>query len=84
MGVFSIVTGVLFIAAFAGIASGGAGPTVIAFILAVVLAFTWLALTCIRLYRRVLETHPRKEDIMRYFVLAQGDHPAGLSARRRS
>ena len=52
-GVFSIATGILFIAAFVGIASGGAGPTVIAFSLAVVLAFAWLALTCIRLYRRV-------------------------------
>ncbi|GAA1991410.1 DUF998 domain-containing protein [Microbacterium pumilum] len=52
-GVFSIATGVLFIAAFGGIASGGAGPMVIAFIFAVVLAFAWLGLTCIRLYRRV-------------------------------
>lgn len=52
-GMFSIVTGVLFIGAFVGIASGGAGLTVIAFVFAVVLAFTWLALTCIRLYRRV-------------------------------
>ena len=52
-GVFSIATGVLFLAAFMGIASGGTGPTVIAFIAAVLLAWTWLALTCLDLYRRV-------------------------------
>jgi len=53
-GAFSITTGVLFLAAFMGIASGGAGATVIAFIAAVVLAFTWLALFCLYLYRRVV------------------------------
>jgi hypothetical membrane protein len=52
-GAFSIATGILFLAAFAGIASGGTGPTVIAFTAAVLLAWTWLALICIRLYRRV-------------------------------
>ena len=52
-GIFSITTGVLFIAAFVGIASAGVGPTVIAFVLAVILAYAWLALTCIHLYRRV-------------------------------
>ncbi|MFC9687811.1 DUF998 domain-containing protein [Kribbella sp. NPDC056951] len=41
---FSTATGILFFAAFAGL-SGGAGsrPTIIAFDLAVVLAWTWLA-----------------------------------------
>jgi hypothetical membrane protein len=52
-GVFSIVSGVVFVAAFVGIAGGGAGPTVITFVLAVMLAFTWLTLTSLRLYRRV-------------------------------
>ena len=51
-GVFAIVTGVLFIGAFVGIASGGAGPTVPAFVGAVVLAWTWLTLTSLDLYRQ--------------------------------
>jgi hypothetical membrane protein len=52
-GTFSIVSGLLFIAAFVGIAAGGAGPTVITFVIAIILAFTWLTLTSLRLYRRV-------------------------------
>ncbi len=44
--VFSLVTGVLFLAAFAGIASGGSptGFGVLAFTAAIVLAWTWLFL----------------------------------------
>lgn len=52
-GVFSIVTGVFFVSSFVGIASGGTGPTVVAFTAGVFLAWTWLALICIRLYHRV-------------------------------
>jgi len=51
-GVFSIVTGIVYLAAFVGIASGTAGAPVIAFTVAVFLAFGWLAGLCIHLYRR--------------------------------
>ena len=52
--VFSLVTGVLFVAAFAGIATGGAANSagVLAFTGAVILAWTWLALLSAHLYRR--------------------------------
>ena len=52
--VFSLVTGVLFFAAFAGIATGGAPSSagVLAFTGAVILAWTWLALVSAHLYRR--------------------------------
>jgi hypothetical protein len=51
---FSLVTGVLFLAAFAGIAIGGAAssPGVLAFTGAVILAWTWLALVSAYLYHR--------------------------------
>lgn len=48
---FSRVTGILFLGAFAGIASGSHGPTTLAFVAAVVLAWTWLAAVCIHFYR---------------------------------
>lgn len=52
MAVFSAVTGIVFLAAFVGIASGSAGPlTTLPFVVAVVLAFSWLATVCVRLYR---------------------------------
>jgi hypothetical protein len=52
--IFSLVTGVLFLAAFAGIATGGAASSagVLAFTGAVILAWTWLALVSAYLYRR--------------------------------
>jgi hypothetical protein len=52
--VFSLITGVLFVAAFAGIATGGAASSagVLAFTGAVILAWTWLALVSAHLYRR--------------------------------
>ena len=52
---FSLTTGVLFFAAFAGIATGGAASSagVLAFTGAVILAWTWLALVSAHLYRRV-------------------------------
>jgi hypothetical protein len=42
--IYSVVTGVLFLAAFAGIASGSQGGVTIAFSLAVVLCFTWISM----------------------------------------
>jgi hypothetical protein len=46
---YSAVTGVMFLAAFAGIASGNASPVLnIAFGLAVVVAWTWVSLLCAR------------------------------------
>jgi hypothetical protein len=44
---YSAATGILFFGAFAGLSAGaGSRPTIIAFDLAVVLAWTWLAATC--------------------------------------
>lgn len=48
---FSRVTGVAFLAAFAGIASGSHGPTTPAFVAAVLLVWAWLATVCIHFYR---------------------------------
>jgi hypothetical protein len=50
--VFSRVTGVLFLAAFAGIASGSTGPTTLAFVAAVLLSFVWLGSVCVRVAGR--------------------------------
>lgn len=52
---FSIVTGVVFLAAFAGIASGSHGPTTLAFVAAVGLVWTWLATVCIHFYRALAD-----------------------------
>ena len=50
---FSRITGVLFLVAFAGLASGSASPVVVlGFWLALLLAWTWLAVTSLDLYRR--------------------------------
>lgn len=50
---FSRVTGVLFLAAFVGISSGaGSAATVLPFVAAVVLAWTWLAALAAHLYNR--------------------------------
>ena len=44
---FSTITGILFFAAFAGLSAGaGSRPTIIAFDLAVTLAWTWLTIIC--------------------------------------
>jgi hypothetical membrane protein len=48
---FSRATGVAFLAAFAGIASGSHGPTTLAFLAAVALAWAWLAVVCVVFYR---------------------------------
>jgi hypothetical protein len=50
---FSRATGVVYLVAFVGIASGSASPVVVlGFWAAVVLAWGWLAATAIDLYRR--------------------------------
>ena len=48
---FSRITGVVFLAAFAGIASGSHGPTTLAFVAAVLLAWSWLATVSVHFYR---------------------------------
>ncbi len=48
---FSRATGVLFLGAFVGIASGSHGPTTLAFLAAVVLAWAWLAVVSTVYYR---------------------------------
>jgi hypothetical membrane protein len=48
---FSRITGVAFLASFAGIASGSHGPTTPAFVAAVLLVWTWLATVSIHFYR---------------------------------
>ena len=51
--VFSLVTGLLFLAAFAGIATGSTSSAVVlAFTGAVILAWVWLALISVQLYQR--------------------------------
>ncbi|MFL6074849.1 MAG: DUF998 domain-containing protein [Mycobacteriales bacterium] len=51
---YSRATGVIYLAAFAGIAGGATGrPAVLAFTAAVLLAFGWLSATSVRLYRQV-------------------------------
>jgi len=50
---FSRATGVLFLVAFAGIASGSASPgVVLGFWAALVLVWAWLAVVSLDLYRR--------------------------------
>lgn len=51
-GLFSLATGVLHLAAFAGITSGSAGAPVFAFTAAIFLAFGWLAGLSAHLYRQ--------------------------------
>jgi hypothetical protein len=54
MAVYSRVTGVVFGAAFAGIATGSASAAVVVpFYAAVLAAFTWLAIVSVHLYRHV-------------------------------
>lgn len=50
---FSRATGVVFLVAFAGIASGSHGPVTLAFAAAVVIVCTWITTVSIRLYRIV-------------------------------
>jgi hypothetical protein len=50
---FSRGTGVAFLAGFAGIASGSHGPTTLAFVAAVVIAWSWLTAVSLHFYRTV-------------------------------
>jgi hypothetical protein len=53
MSAFSITTGVVFLAAFAGVASGSNSPVVvIAFEVALVIAWTWLGAVSMHFYRK--------------------------------
>lgn len=55
LGAFSLATGILFLAAFAGIASGSTSAVIVlSFTAAVILAWTWLAITAAHLRR----SHP--------------------------
>ena len=54
LAIYSRVTGVLFSAAFAGVASGSSSSVIVLpFYAAVLAAFTWLAIVSVHLYRRV-------------------------------
>jgi len=54
MAVYSRVTGVVFGAAFAGVATGSASAAIVVpFYAAVLAAFTWLAIISVHLYRHV-------------------------------
>jgi len=48
---FSRVTGVVFLAGFAGIASGSHGPTTLAFVAAVLVAWAWVSTVCVHYFR---------------------------------
>ncbi|MEU4642767.1 DUF998 domain-containing protein [Micromonospora sp. NPDC023814] len=48
---FSRITGVVFLAGFAGIASGSHGPTTLAFVAAVLTVFAWLTTVSVHFYR---------------------------------
>ena len=50
---FSRITGVAFLAGFAGIASGSHGPTTLAFVAAVITVCAWLTTVAIHTYRAV-------------------------------
>ncbi|MFI0469680.1 DUF998 domain-containing protein [Saccharopolyspora sp. 5N102] len=48
---FSRVTGVVFLAGFAGIASGSQGPTTLAFVAAVLTVWAWMTTVSVHFYR---------------------------------
>ena len=48
---FSRITGAVFLAAFAGIASGSRGPTTLAFVAAVLIVWAWLTTVSVHFYR---------------------------------
>ena len=54
---FSLATGVVFLAAFAGLASGSSSPVVVlAFWAALIVAWAWIGALAVHLYRRVPST----------------------------
>ncbi len=50
---FSRITGVIFLAGFAGIASGSHGPTTLAFVAAVLTVCAWLTTVSVHEYKSV-------------------------------
>ena len=53
LAIYSRITGVAFLAAFAGVTSGSSSPAIVApFYGAVTAVFTWLAIVSVQLYRR--------------------------------
>jgi hypothetical protein len=57
MAIYSRVTGVAFLAGFAGVTTGSSSSAIVLPFYGVVLgAFTWLAVVSIRLYRDVART----------------------------
>ena len=54
LAIYSRITGVVFLAAFAGVTTGSGSPAIVLpFYAAVTAVFTWLAVVCVHLYRRV-------------------------------
>ena len=53
---YSLITGILFLASFFGIASGSKGPVSVLFAIAVVLGFTWISVLLSRLQAGVAGT----------------------------
>jgi hypothetical protein len=51
----SLVTGIVFLGAFAGVASASSGPTTLAFVAAVCLVWAWLATVCGHFYRTLAD-----------------------------
>jgi len=53
LAIYSRITGVAFLAAFAGVTTGSGSPAIVLpFYAAVTAIFTWLAVLCVHLYRR--------------------------------
>jgi hypothetical membrane protein len=53
LAVYSQITGVAFLAAFAGVTTGSSSPAIVLpFYAAMTAVFTWLAVVCVHLYRR--------------------------------
>ena len=54
LAIYSRITGVAFLVALAGVTTGSGSPAVVLpFYAAVTAIFTWLAVVCVHLYRRV-------------------------------
>jgi hypothetical protein len=54
LAIYSRITGVVFLAAFAGVTTGSSSPAVVLpFYAAVTAVFIWLAVVCVHLYQRV-------------------------------
>jgi hypothetical membrane protein len=54
LAIYSRITGVVFLAAFAGVTTGSSSPAIVLpFYAAVTAVFSWLAVVCVHLYRRV-------------------------------